>query len=234
KLLVHSVAPDCYDPIPLGPRPRPRVIPPRRDFESRSGAFFVADVYEGGPMRAVERGTVRWLRVVEAPEKRSWSRGSWEGQGFTAPGMNWHSLENKRILGTVPVEKDGSAYFAVPSDTFVYFQLLDENRMMVQSMRSGTSVQPGEQTGCVGCHEDRRTTAPAAGALPLALRRPPSRLEGWYGPPREFDFMAEVQPVFDRHCVTCHDYGKEAGETLNLAADRTFTFNTAYVGQAMR
>jgi hypothetical protein len=228
ELLVHSDAPGCYDPMPLGPRPRPPVVAARRDFENRDGAFYVADVYEGPPMRAVERGTVRWLRVVEAPEKRTWSSGSWEGQGFTAPGMNWHSLENKRILGTVPVEKDGSAYFTVPSDTFVYFQLLDENRMMIQSMRSGTSVQSGEQIGCVGCHDNRRTTL-AAGELPLALRRPPSQLDGWYGAPREFSFMAEVQPIFDRHCVACHDYGQEAGEKLNLAADRTLTFNTAYV-----
>jgi hypothetical protein len=100
--------------------------------------------------------------------------------------------------------------------------------MMIQSMRSGTSVQSGEQIGCVGCHDDRRTTL-ATGTLPLALRRPPSRLDGWHGEPREFSFMAEVQPIFDRHCVGCHDYGQEAGEKLNLAADRTLTFNTAYV-----
>ena len=54
--------------------------------------------------------------------------------------MNWHDFNNKRILGTVPVEQDGSAYFSVPADRFVYFQLLDENGMMVQSMRSGTCL----------------------------------------------------------------------------------------------
>ena len=32
--------------------------------------------------------------------------------------------------------------------------------------------------------------------------------------------MAEVQPVFNKHCVGCHDYGKEAGKKLNLAPDR--------------
>jgi hypothetical protein len=40
--------------------------------------------------------------------------------------------------------------------------------------------------------------------------------------------MDEVQPVFDRACVSCHDYGQEAGKTLNLARDRTNTFNTSY------
>jgi hypothetical protein len=142
--------------------------------------------------------------------------------------MNWHSLENKRILGTVPVEADGSAHFAVPAETFVYFQLLDENGMMIQSMRSGASVQPGERIGCVGCHDERRTTPPAWTTGPLAARRPPSRLSPWYGPTRNFGYTAEVQPVFDRHCVACHDYGKPAGNKLNLAPDRSIAFNASY------
>ena len=86
----------------------------------------MADVYQGTHMQGVRRGAVKALRVVESPEKRHWSHGSWNGQGYTAPGMNWHSLENKRILGTVPVEDDGSAYFSVPGEKFVYFQLLDD------------------------------------------------------------------------------------------------------------
>lgn len=234
ELLLHAEEPGCYDPLPLRPQPRPPVIPPRRDFENRDGYFYVADVYRGTHMAGVPRGAVKRLRVVESPEKRHWSPGAWYGQGYTAPGMNWHSLENKRILGTVPVEEDGSAAFAVPSETFVYFQLLDEHGMMIQSMRSGASVQSGERAACVGCHEDRRTTPPAMLAasrepsLPLAWRRPPSRLSDWYGPPREFSFMAEVQPVFNKRCVGCHDYGQEAGRKLNLAPDRTLTFNTAY------
>jgi hypothetical protein len=143
--------------------------------------------------------------------------------------MNWHSFENKRILGTVPVAEDGSAYFEVPCDKFVYFQLLDENKMMVQSMRSGTIVQSGELTSCVGCHENRRT-APrqVSGETSIALGHPPSRLSGWKGEPRLFNYAGEVQRVFDKHCVSCHDYGKEAGGKLILAGDRTNTFNTSY------
>jgi hypothetical protein len=64
--------------------------------------------------------------------------------------------------------------------------------------------------------------------IPLALQRPPRRLAGWHGEPRMFGFTAEVQPVFDRACVRCHDYGTEGGAHLNLAPDRTTTFNTAY------
>jgi hypothetical protein len=227
--LLYSEEPGCYDPMPLAPRPRPAIVPSRRDFENKQGTFYVVDVHEGTHMKGVERGQVKHLRVVESPEKRFWTYTKWDGQGGQRPGMNWHGFENKRILGTVPVEEDGSAYFAVPADKFVYFQLLDENGMMIQSMRSGATIQSGEQTGCVGCHESRHTAPPPLKTeVPLALRRPPNELNGWYGPVRKFSYMAEVQPVFDKYCVSCHDYGKEAGKDLNLARDRTPFFNTSY------
>jgi len=229
EILLHVEGPGCYDPMPLAPRPRPAAIPKRRDFENGTGQFYVADVYRGTHMQGVERGAVKHLRVVESPEKRFWTHTSWGGQGVHCPAMNWHDFNNKRILGTVPVEEDGSAYFTAPSDTFVYFQLLDESGMMIQSMRSGVLVQSGERLGCVGCHEGRRTSPPAPyTTMALALRREPSRLEDWYGPPRLFSYQTEVQPVFDQHCVRCHDYEGEAGGTLNLAGDRTLTFNTSY------
>lgn len=228
EVLLHTESPGCFDPMPLGRRPRPPVLPSRRDFERQPGLFYVQDVYQGTPMAGVERGSVKWLRVVESPEKRYWTRPAWGGQGLEAPAMNWHDFNNKRILGTVPVEADGSAYFEVPSDRFVYFQLLDENGMMIQSMRSGTMVQSGERASCIGCHEDRRQAPATLRAGAQAFRRPPSRLEGWHGPEREFNYLAEVQPVFNRHCLSCHDFGKEAVQVLNLAPDRDLVFNVAY------
>ncbi len=229
EVLLHVEGRGCYDPMPLQPRVRPPVISSRRDFASEKGYFYVQDVYQGTHMQGVPRGAVKSLRVVEAPEKRTWSPGKWFGQGYTAPGMNWHGLENKRILGTVPVEADGSAYFAVPAEKFVYFQLLDAHGMMIHSMRSGTFVQPGERTGCIGCHDHRLVAPSAAPMPPLALKRPPSELSGWQGEPRLFGFTAEVQPVFNRHCLECHDFGKDGANTLVLAPDRDLTFNAAYL-----
>lgn len=229
EIQLHFEAPGVFDPMPLAPRPRPRAIAPKRAFLEDEGYLFVADVYEGTHMRGVERGTVKTLRVVESPEKRFFTDPAWGGQGVHRPAMNWHSFENKRVLGEVPVAEDGSAYFAVPADTFVFFQLLDARGMMVQSMRSGTIVQPGERLGCVGCHEHRRSAPPAVLAkMPRALNGTPDHLEGWLGAPRVFSYRREVQPVFDAHCVRCHDYGKEAGEKLNLSGGRTLTFNTSY------
>ena len=227
EILLHVEGPGCFDPMPFSARPRPPAIPTRRDFANKEGYFYVADVYQGTHMTGVKRGAVKWLRVIESPEKRFWTGPNWFGQGAEAPAMNWHDFNNKRILGTVPVEADGSAYFAVPADRFVYFQLLDENGMMVQSMRSGTIVQSGEWQGCAGCHDERRA-APASDARAMALRRPPSRLNGWHGAPHYFNYMTDVQPVFNKYCVRCHDAGTKAGAKLLLVGDRDLIFNFSY------
>lgn len=228
EILLHKEGAGCFDPMPIAARPRPTLIPELRDYENESGTFFVADVYTGTHMKGVERGTVKALRIVESPEKRTWTTPSWDGQGQAAPAMNWHDFNNKRILGTVPVHEDGSAFFTVPSGTFVYFQLLDEDGMMVQSMRSGTVAQPGEVMSCMGCHDDRRS-APAAVPYKtaMALQNAPSSPADWYGPARAFNYREEVQPVFDEHCVSCHDYGNAEGG-LVLAGDRSLTFNASY------
>ena len=228
EVLLHREETGCYDPMPLAPRPRPAAIPARRQPADTKGVFYVADVYRGTHMAGVARGTVRSLRVVESPEKRYWTEPAWGGQGVHRPAMNWHSFESKRILGTVPVQADGSACFEVPAETFVYFQLLDEKGMMIQSMRSGTLAQPGETTGCVGCHDARQSAPEAGKPLPVAVVGPPSNLTGWYGPPRPFSFLDEVQPVLDKHCATCHDFGQPGGEKLLLVGDRTETFNVSY------
>ena len=229
ETLVHVEGPGCFSPKPLAPRTRPPILPPRIDPASREGYFYVANVYDGTGMDRIPRGAIKRLRVVVSPEKRFWTGPGWDGgTGQQAPGMGWNDFNNKRVLGSVPVEPDGSAYFAVPADTFVYFQLLDERGMMVQSMRSGTIVRPGERAGCTGCHESRRKSVSSCTA-PMAVRRQPSRLEPWYGPPRNFGYLTEVQPVLDRHCVACHDYGKPAAKKLNLAGDLNACFNTSYV-----
>lgn len=231
EVLVHAEAPGCFDPLPLRPRAAPPVLPCRRTFDhpNAAGRYYLQNVYIGTHMQGVKPRSVKYLRIVESPEKRNWSERGWQGQGEQAPAMNWHNFENKRILGTVPVEPDGSAYFEVPGNTFVFFQALDENGMMIQSMRSGAYVQPGETYGCVGCHENRVGDIPPVTAPPLAMRRKPDALSGWRGGTRLFSFQKEVQPVFDRHCVSCHDYGKKAGERLNLSGDRDSVFCTSYV-----
>ncbi len=228
ETVIHEEELGCYDPMPLEPRPRPAPIAERHDLEREEGAFYVADVYRGVGMEGVPRGSITHLRVVEAPVKTTWTHAAWGIDATQAPAMNWNLTNNKRILGSVPVEEDGSVYFLAPADTFLYFQLLDERGRMVQSMRSGTLIRPGETVGCVGCHETRQTTVPP-GPRPLAMSAPPRRLEPWYGPPRDFNYLTEVQPVFDRSCVSCHGEGPEPAGGLDLSGDLGLVFNTSYL-----
>lgn len=230
ETLIHTEGEGCYDPIPITTRNNPGEIVNRRKFDNRNGKFYVADVYEGTHMKGVKRGDVKFLRVVQSIEKKTWTVPAWSGQGVHRPAMNWHGFECKKILGTVPVEEDGSVFFEAPSDTFVYFQLLDKDGKMIQSMRSGTMVQPGETLGCIGCHDDRRATPPVKKySTPMALTKSARKLDKWYGEPRQFGFMNEVQPIFNKHCVSCHDFGKKAGKKLNLAGDRNVFFNASYI-----
>jgi hypothetical protein len=240
EICLHTEAPACFDPQPLGPRPRPPVIPTRRNVTEPSGRFYVQNVYAGTHLLGVKPGDVASLRVVESREKRFWTGPLWQcaqfkngdaqSQTLNRPAISWAGFEVKQILGTVPVEPDGSVYVEVPAERFVYFQLLDRDGMLISTMRSGTLVQPGETTGCVGCHESR-LTAPPRGAAPtsLALQQPARELQGWYGPSRPFSYTKEVQPVWDKHCVRCHDFGKDAGKQGVLAGDKELVFNASYV-----
>ena len=240
EVVFHEEAPGCHSPVLLRASKKPAVPSEQRNFDAPDapGRFYVQNVYIGTHMQGVKPGSVKALRIVESPEKRTWIRGrGWFGHGEEACAMNWHSFENKRILGTVPVEEDGSAYFEVPGNTYVYFQALDAEGKMVQSMRSGAYLQPGELYGCVGCHENRVGDVPKTEKQPLAMRRAPSKLDGAYNlrglekstPPHLYSFQKEVQPIFTAKCASCHDYGTKAGAKLNLSGDLGAYFCTSYV-----
>lgn len=219
-----------FDPIIVAPRPKPHVLPMTRNFTDRDGQFYVENVYEGTHMAGVKPGSVKYLRVVESPEKRTWTKRGWYGEGEQAPGVNWHSFENKQILGEVEVEADGSASFFVPAGKHVYFQLLDKDKKMIQSMRSGVSLMPGEINGCIGCHDDRLNAVPMKGKRSAALSRKPDQLTPWMNrKPHKFSFLEEVQPILNKHCLKCHDFDKNNREKLVLAGDKNPFFNAAYI-----
>ncbi len=123
----------------------------------------------------------------------------------------------RHVLGTVPVEEDGSAHFTVPANRELFFQALDENGLAVQSMRSATYLQKGEHMVCQGCHERKhRAPLPTAGGL-LALQRPPSSIEADVDGTAPFSYPRLVQPVLDRHCVKCH--AEHPDKPINLARE---------------
>jgi hypothetical protein len=134
------------------------------------------------------------------------------------------------MLGTVPVESDGSAYFRAPARKPLYFQAVDQAGRAVQSMRSITYLQPGERRSCIGCHESRDTTPANQNQQNLlALRRPPSKIQPGPDGTRPFSYPRLVQPVLNKHCVQCHD-GK-AGDLksrLVLTCESVGTFSKSY------
>lgn len=115
----------------------------------------------------------------------------------------WPSYVAKAVLGTVPIQEDGSVNFTAPSGKVLYFHLLDADFNELQRMRSVVQLQPGEQRSCVGCHDDRAAT-PARHAG-LALNRLPLPLEPPPWGARPFDFEQFIQPILDARCVSCHD-----------------------------
>lgn len=219
-----------FDPMLIEARSKPQAIPSQLDGKNKKGMFYVQNVYEGTHMQGVKKGDVKYLRVIQSPEKRTWAHRGWFGEGEQAPGVNWHSFENKSILGEVPVEEDGSASFEVPPLTHLYFQLLDKDKKMIQTMRSGVTVMPGETNGCIGCHEDRLSAPMPGRNTPLALKKAPRKLTPWMGKePFKFSFMEQVQPILDKRCVQCHDFDPANRGKLVLARDRNPYFNAAYV-----
>ena len=123
----------------------------------------------------------------------------------TPPSVNNGAWDPKIVLGEATVYADGSALFEAPARTPVYFQVLDATNRVIQTMRSWSTLQPGERFACVGCHE-AKNAAPVLEYKPsLAMRAGVQRLVAPHGAPRGFSFNAEVQPILDRHCIRCHN-----------------------------
>ncbi len=199
------------DPIPVVARPVPPVIPDQTLRDGDDATVYLQDVYAGAGLVDVPRGTVRRLRVIAYNFGYVGLAGN-DKIGLSGP---WEAM---RILGTTPVQLDGSALFRIPANTPVAFQALDAEGKAVQLMRTWLSARPGERLSCVGCHEPAGT-APALGPS-LAAAQSPRSLDPWYGPPRGFDFAREVQPVLNRYCVSCHD---GSGEPCDLRAEELVT-----------
>jgi len=185
------------EPIPLRPTPRPPVILDRVERDREDATVYMADVYSGPGLAGVPRGTVKQLRVLTYHFGYQQIAGIDHRVGADGP---W---EVKRVLGTVPVEADGSALFRIPAKTPISVQPLDEQGCAIALMRSWVTAMPGETVSCVGCHERRNSSPPSLQTL--AARRKPSVLAPWYGPPRGFSFRRDVQSVLDRYCVGCHN-----------------------------
>lgn len=244
ELLYRDETISCLDPIPLRPRPMPPVIPDEAGASRPTGQVCketgglppkpplaevaVMDVYNARlPWPAGTRITA--LRIIQLlPKTTPYANNPRIGYG--------NQKSARAVLGTVPVEADGSAYFRMPVNRPVYFQALDANGLAVQSMRSATYVHPNEKLTCKGCH-DRPTKSPPIAGNVLAMRRKPSKIVPEADGTNPFSFPRLVQPILDKHCIGCHDgkktdsAGRPKGPDLR-AGDPTKTpghFYTSYI-----
>jgi len=204
-------------PIPLRPRLRPPVVPSQLDPElGDDGLLVLQNVYDANP--ALPAGSVKALRIVQVlPKSTPGIDNPAVGRPRGAPG--------KQVLGTVPVEPDGSAYFRVPARIEIAFQALDQRGMAVQVMRSETYLHPGERVTCVGCHESRLGSPPET--TPQALSRAPSQITPGPDGSKPLSYPLLVQPVLDKHCVSCHSGDKPKGD-VTLTAEPEGHYTKSY------
>lgn len=229
---------------------------------NNNGVYFVHDVYQGPGLAGIPRGTAKKIRVV-ALEYRVARMGYGQNGGECETGLcqtpislNSGSWDVKHVLGEADIEADGSCSFEVPARTPVYFQVLDAKGYTIQTMRSWSTLQNGEQFSCIGCHENKMSAGPEANVAPrmaVALSKGVQKLrrfagkehplvrrlasESWLdsvenylgvnaprpldpdAPVDGFSFVQEIQPIFDRHCISCHNAEKIGESKISLTGE---------------
>jgi len=225
ELIYRDPAISCLSPIPLRARKRPPVIPERttQTLAAREAAggdrpatVSVMNVYDAD-FEWPEGTKIDALRVIQLLPKSTAPPNS--------PRIGVANQTNARaVLGTVPVEPDGSIHFEAPVGVPIYFQALDKKGLAVQSMRSVTYVHPGEQLVCQGCHERKHDPPSRPEVLPLALRRAPSPIRPDVEGSNPFSYVRLVQPALDRSCVECHREKK----AIDLSGEPDGQFTRSY------
>ena len=226
ELIYRDAEISCLDPIPLRPRFKPPVIPDQTvqtaiaiqsaasDTEPPA-TVAVMNVYDAD-FAWPEGTTIDALRVIQVLPKTT--------PPPNQPRIGIATQTNARsVLGTVPVEEDGSIYFEAPAGKEIYFQALDKHGMAMQSMRSGTYLHPGEQMVCQGCHERKPRSPLALDRVPQALRRAPSQIKPDVDGSNPFNFVRLVQPVLERNCVVCHKESKALDLTSTIEGANGWT-----------
>lgn len=208
-LIMEAEGNALLEPVPLRKTAKPPVIPSRVDPSRNHGLVYISDVYNGPGLKGVPRGAVKNLRLFTYHFGYQHLAGINHRVGADGP---W---EPKQVLGTVPVEPDGSAFFRVPADVPISIQPLDEDGAALQLMRSWLNAKPGEFVSCNGCHESQSLAA--VNRDTAAIKRGPSEIAAWNGPAPGFSFKREVQPVLDKYCAGCHD---GTGQIADLRADQ--------------
>ncbi|MDR2706841.1 MAG: hypothetical protein LBC02_13765, partial [Planctomycetaceae bacterium] len=192
-------------PLPITARHVPPIVQGAKNAalaKEGLGEMSIVNVYEG--LGNIKPGTLKLLRVVQIFPKTTVVANS--------PRIGVAGEENTRaVLGVVPIEADGSAKFLVPVGKPLLLQVLDEDGLAYQTMRSTTSVMPGEQISCIGCHENKMSAAVLPSSQPLAFSKPAVRLAKTPESGKPYGFVEMVQPILNAKCVSCHNAEKMEG-----------------------
>ena len=223
------------EPKPVKASARPPVIADRVDLSRDDANIYISDIYLGPGLADIPRGAVKSLKVYTYHYAYHNTGGLLGSVGQDGP---W---DIRGVLGTVPVEEDGSVNFRVPANVPVSVLPLDEHGQAMQLMRSWMTAMPGENLHCNGCHELQSTTPPSQTGMTLALNRKPSEITP-YNPPnpdgktlldrlnvRGFSFVEQVQPVLDAYCVSCHN--GDADRTANTKRVNNHSVGTSLDGK---
>jgi len=231
ELIYRDASIACQSPIPLRPRPMPSAAPalaqPARNAPGTEqpqqfvpgqkpgqATLVVLNTYDS-LMAWPPKTKIKALRVLQVLPMSVPSGRPPHETGLRVALAGDSVVPCRNVLGTVPVEEDGSANFVVPANRELFFQAIDERGLAVQSMRSATYLHEGERLVCAGCHEPKHRSPQPTKTIPLALRRAPSRPTPDVDGSNPFSYPRLVQPVLDRNCVSCHQDKK----AINLARD---------------
>ncbi|MDR1053375.1 MAG: HEAT repeat domain-containing protein [Planctomycetaceae bacterium] len=183
-LLYRDESASCYEARPLHARIVPPVISddPSVRGSSFTGLIYAQSVFHTQESRTRELGKL--LRVVEGLPQVT------RHATHTIPGeYAWknHGGAFGRDLGTVPLASDGSFAVEVPADRFIALQVLDGDRNVVGNQLIWMNVRPGENKGCIGCHEPADTAIPPKLSQAFRAKRPTILPSG-----ETFNFHAKV------------------------------------------
>ncbi|MFA6564786.1 MAG: NPCBM/NEW2 domain-containing protein, partial [Verrucomicrobiia bacterium] len=208
----------CMNPIPLRATPQPaapasilastQATAPANIRDKGEATMAVVNVYDNqkGWAEGTKIKSLRVFQLLPCAVPSGGMRPHETGKRIAEAGDS--IVPCRWVLGTVPVEDDGSAHFKVPAYRELFFQALDERGMAITSMRSATSLRDGEKLVCGGCHEHKSQATKVPAAIPLALRRAPSMPTPDVDGSHPFSYPRLVQPVLDRNCVKCHEENK--------------------------
>ena len=232
--LIYEGVNNIFHAMPIKPRRKPPVAPDRvawpnkqHRLDPQKGVIYSYNIYEGTP--DAMRGKVKYLRILNIDPK---TYTYWHKRPYisTGPVVSMVQSEGvKRVIGTVPIEEDGSVAFYAPTGQALHFQLLDDKYRALQTMRSFSGVMPGERRGCLGCHESHSRT-PQLHASSLSFAKEPQAITPPPWGDQTVSYPRFVQPVLDKYCGKCHQGDGDGRKTLDLTFRPGFLiFNEPYV-----